>query len=177
MKPIPGFPDYSITQDGKVWSKSRRDRFNRPVLGKWLKPQNSKDGYLHVSLCKKGYKYIRRIHRLVLDTYIGFRPLGKVSRHLNGNPKDNRLENLVWGTQSENIKDSVKHKTHVDNRGEKHGMSKLTDQEVRQIIYIHRTGVLSQRKIGKLFDVCNQTINFIVNQKTWQHLWRNTTLI
>lgn len=33
-------------------------------------------------------------------------------RHLNGNPYDNRLENLAWGTPSENMLDKVRHGTH-----------------------------------------------------------------
>jgi hypothetical protein len=33
-------------------------------------------------------------------------------RHLNGIPTDNRIENLCYGTISENIRDQVRHGTH-----------------------------------------------------------------
>lgn len=31
-----------------------------------------------------------------------------IVRHLNDNPLDNRLANLAWGTQKDNVKDSIK---------------------------------------------------------------------
>jgi len=37
---------------------------------------------------------------------------GEVCRHLNGNPHDNRLDNLSWGTPSENMLDKARHGTH-----------------------------------------------------------------
>jgi len=46
-----------------------------------------------------------------LETSVGPCPEGHVTRHLNGDPTDNRLENLRWGTRSENQRDSVKHGT------------------------------------------------------------------
>jgi len=52
---------------------------------------------------------IRSIHRLVLETFIGKRPKGMVCRHLDGNSCNNKLSNLKWGTQKENIADAFKH--------------------------------------------------------------------
>ena len=56
--------------------------------------------------------HTRLVHRLVLEAFVGPRPEGMVARHLNGDPGDNRLENLAWGTQSENNYDKVRHGTH-----------------------------------------------------------------
>jgi hypothetical protein len=53
-----------------------------------------------------------RVHVLVCETFIGPRPDGLLTRHLNGNPYDNRIENLAYGTVSENSLDCVSHGTH-----------------------------------------------------------------
>lgn len=52
------------------------------------------------------------VHRLVLSVFEGPCPPGMQCRHLNGNADDNRLENLQWGTPTEDNHDRVRHGTH-----------------------------------------------------------------
>lgn len=52
------------------------------------------------------------VHRLVMAAFVGPCPDGIEVCHNNGNPADNRLSNLRYGTHSENQLDQVKHKTH-----------------------------------------------------------------
>lgn len=164
LKPIPGFPDYSVTKDGRVWSRS-----NRWGRGQWLKPSKDRNGYSQVVLCKGDKSYSRKVHRLVLETYVGHRPVGMQCRHLNGDPADNRLENLTWGTRSENTYDSIGHGTYVDNRGEKSGNAKLTDENVLEIRRLLALG-MAQRNIGRVFSVSHTTVNYINRGKTWKHI-------
>lgn len=105
-RPILGYPGYSITQDGRVWS----DKTHRFLAGA------KKCGYRIVLLRKEGKPHFKRVHRLVLETFVGPCPEEMECRHLNGRRADNRLENLVWGTRSENTKDAVRHGTLADNR-------------------------------------------------------------
>lgn len=96
---IPGHPDYSVSDQGDVWSgKSGR------LIG-----VNSVDseGYRPVNLDGK----CKRIHSLVLLAFVGPRPQGLVTRHLDGNPLNNALSNLKYGTESENLADSRRHGT------------------------------------------------------------------
>lgn len=170
LKTIPGFPNYQISKDGRVWSNPRKDKLNRPVGNRWLKPAMRK-GYLFVVLTVGELKYNRSLHKLILETYVGPRSKNMGCRHLNGNALDNRLENLCWGTQSENIKDAVRHGTHVDNRGEKCGTSKLKEKDIRMIIYMYRTGLVTQTDIAKIYNVVSSIVSRIVNKKSWKHLW------
>jgi len=111
IRPIPGFPDYSITEDGRVWSIPRKGKRRNKCGDKWLKPRKHK-GYMWVSITKQGKCYRRSVHQLLLETYVGPKPPDQECRHLDGNKANNRLDNLKWGTRKENVLDSVKHGTH-----------------------------------------------------------------
>lgn len=125
-----------------------------------LKLQIKKNGYKVVSLSKK-YFYV---HRLVLENFVGECPQGSVARHKNGIKTDNRLDNLCWGTFSENNGiDRVLHGT--SNRGSRHGGSKLNETKVLNILSL--IGKISQTAIAKLYQVDPSTISKIRTGKTW----------
>ena len=109
------------------------------------------------------------IHRLVLETYVSQRPRDMECRHLNNNPTDNRLENLRWGTKKENQHDRVENGTSME--GIKHPLVKLTEQQVRQIIYVCRTGLFTLKEIASWYNVTWECIRNIKNRKSWKHIW------
>jgi hypothetical protein len=71
------------------------------------------------------------VHRLVATAFHGEPNGSEQVRHLDGDKLNNLAENLTWGSQSENQKDRVLHGT--SNRGERHGMHKLTGDQVESI--------------------------------------------
>jgi len=172
-KTIPDFPDYAITKDGRVWSRLRKNTKGERCGDKWLKPYVGQSGHLQVCLWRGGKSYSVGIHHLLLETFVGPHPQGMQCRHLNGNPADNRLGNLAWGTAKENAKDRELHGNTFHPRGEKQGQSKLTEQDVRMIIYMYRTGLFLQREIAKIHKVTGATVSRILNRKRWCHLWAN----
>ena len=67
-------------------------------------------GYKAVALyTEAGQRRVRKVHRLVLEAFVGSRPPGCVARHLSGDPMDNRLENLCWDSTAENNRDILRH--------------------------------------------------------------------
>ena len=75
---------------------------------KILKPKKyDKMGHVGVCLCKNMVGKYCSIHSLVLKTFIGDRPSGFVIDHINGIPNDNRLENLKYCTQKENLNNQI----------------------------------------------------------------------
>lgn len=173
MQQIANYPNYAITKDGKVWVKVRYDKHGRKAGGRWLKPQTiSRGGHQYVALYVGGQKRIRLIHRLVLETYIGPCPKGMECRHLNGNPMDNQLDNLKWGTKSENTQDSLRHGTHrsVNQSGEKNTNAKISNQKRRLIIYQYSTGLFTQSELARMYGLSPATILDLVSGKAWPHI-------
>jgi len=83
-----------------------------------LKPGNDRDGYQLVGLCQDGQRSTRKVHRLVLEAFVGPCPDGHQTRHLNGDKQDNSLGNLAWGTAAEQMADIEAHGNR--HRGEAH---------------------------------------------------------
>lgn len=98
MRELAKHPGYYVTDDGRVWS----DR-----SAKWLRTPLAGSGYPSVGI--QGYTYT--VHSLVAEVYLGLRPEGQQVRHLNGDSTDNRVDNLAYGTPSENQLDSLRHGT------------------------------------------------------------------
>ena len=94
FKDIPGYPDYQVSNLGRVYSKCRKI---------YLKPRKHNKGYLKVIMPGRKQFFI---HRLVLLAFIGEAPKGKPQvRHLDGDPTNNKLVNLRWSSQTENEDD------------------------------------------------------------------------
>lgn len=105
-RPVIGYEGrYDVSDRGRVRSLLH----GSPLLMKLI-PSNKGD-YLRVQLWKDGRGKTQWVHRLVLEAFIGPRPDGMVTRHLDGHSRDNGRENLMWGTQKQNIADKKTHGT------------------------------------------------------------------
>lgn len=166
---IPGFENYMISKSGELWS-NHNNRHGAGSEWKKMKPLLATMGvnqYYFVHLCKNGKMKRKSIHSLVLLAFIGPRPGGHDVRHMNGNGLDNRLENLKYGTRTENVADARAHGTTA--RGETHGAAKLTTENVREIRSLRESG-LSQYKIAARFNVARESVRDILARKNWAHV-------
>jgi hypothetical protein len=68
--------------------------------------------YFEVSLrtLTPGVRSRRKVHHLILEAFVGPRPEGLKACHNNGDGHDNRLDNLRWDTQANNIADMHRHR-------------------------------------------------------------------
>ncbi len=172
-KDIPGFPDYAITKDGRVWSKPRKS-FRGKEPGRWLINTTQTNGYIygHLSLQRKEYHI--RIAGLILLTYVGLCPKGMECRHLDGNKKNNKLSNLKYGTHKENMQDTLRHGTNCGLKmGEDSNRAILSENQVRLIFNAYHDGAYNQQELADMFNISDVHISRIVNKKTWRHLWVN----
>lgn len=106
-KDIEGFPGYQVSSNGKVRS-SINNRYGPKSDGSWkeLKPVYNRYGYPYVRLGRGSRKLISR---LVAQAFIPNPDNYPIVRHMDDNPHNNRVSNLAWGTQTDNMQDCVRH--------------------------------------------------------------------
>jgi hypothetical protein len=104
-----------------------------------------------VALWKDGGQRTQTVHHLVLKAFVGPPAEGQVCRHLNGQPADNRLENLRWGTPKENSQDMVRHGNARKSR--------FSAEQIEEM----KTMPGSQTEVAKKFGVSQSYISMIRN--------------
>lgn len=120
-RPVPGWEGiYEVSDHGRVRSLPRvvirSDGRKMPVKGGALHSFLDVDGYPRVNLRKVGTIVQYPIHRLVLLAFVGECPPGMQVLHGDGNPANNIISNLRYGSPSENNLDAVRHGTHRNTR-------------------------------------------------------------
>lgn len=175
-KAIPGYEGrYEVSSCGNIRSQGRvvvqitaagvrRDRHCRERLVK----QHLNDRARPVVAFKvNGKTTHHRVHRLVALAFLGPCPEGMEVAHNDGNPKNNRIENLRYDTHSGNEADKVLHGTVA--WGERNHNAKLTASDVHAI----RRANESQRSLSRRFGVCRKHISQIQRGERWAHIQRD----
>jgi DNA-binding transcriptional regulator YiaG len=170
---VPSAPRQKVSDMGRVCSRGRttvdRRGCRRHYPAVLLQPTADVTGHLLVHVSRAdGKRHAALVHGLVLEAFVGPRPSGYDIRHLDGDPSNNRVENLAYGTRAENEADKVKHGT--TNRGERNGMSKVTPDVVRKIRRVYAKGKYSQARIAKHFGLSREMVGRIVRRDSWAHL-------
>jgi hypothetical protein len=186
--PIPGWEEaYEVSDHGRLRSRDRiclrpnhRSKKQRRK-GKIIAPATvSNYGHLRACLHWKSKKTRMYIHQLVLLAFLGPRPEGLEVRHINGDPTDNHLYNLAYGTRKENSADSVMHGTKKIGAlkvsaakkgiatiwGDNHGRAKLTTEAVVRMRKDFADGMKSA-EAGRKYGISQAHAHKIMTGKAW----------
>jgi hypothetical protein len=169
---IPGFPGYRAGNDGSIWSCHYRNGIKLALRTSWRRLQTGKLGrnckYPKVALQRDGTRksFHRRVHRLILEAFVGPCPEGMEACHEDGDPSNNRPSNLRWDTKLANKADMIRHGR--STRGERDGMAKLSEEDV---VAIRLLGSNPERpshdEIGARYGVSGSTVCMILSGQTW----------
>ena len=99
FKPVRGYPNYLISNLGKVYHKDK-------MVEKEARPNPA--GYLRIKLWNKGRNKNFMVAKLVAEHFIGNIPNGYVVDHINNVPTDNYVTNLQIITIKENANRAVR---------------------------------------------------------------------
>lgn len=169
IRDLPGFPGYRVDTLGQVWTNRylcrRQVPYDPTTPYRLRKLTPIVSGHLQVAIQRNGREYNLNVHRLVLEAFVGPQPPGMECRHLDGNPANNRIENLVWGTRKENFADRTRHG--VDNAGERNHRAKLTDAQVIEIRQRYAGGGVKQAELAAMYGVRVPAISNLLTGKTY----------
>lgn len=166
-KPVRGFEKmYEVSSAGRVRSVDRWITYKDGRVGRFpgrlLSAGRGVEGYCHVSTTG-----LRRalVHRLVAEAFLP-QPIGcDVVNHLNGDKRDNRAENLEWGTYQSNnrhARDTGLQQQH----GENNNLTKYGNQLVAAARRVHSRYSCSYSELAMLFDISQQQAADIIRGRT-----------
>lgn len=114
-------------------------------IGRVLAGRVNEGGYRRIGLYEGGKRFDRYVQVLALEAHVSKRPAPEIQAlHWDGDPLNNRITNLRWGTVAENYGDQREHGTAAV--GERHGRSQLTDLQRDKVLRSHEhRNVLAKR--------------------------------
>lgn len=140
IKDVKGYEHlYQINDNGVVFRNNKQ-----------LKPYENNNGYLYATLCKNGKPKHIYVHRLVAEAFLPLIDGKNHINHIDGNKKNNNVNNLEWCNRSENMKHAYRlGLAHVVNK-------KLSDVDL--CIIKELKGKTSAVQLAKQFNVSFQLI-------------------
>ncbi len=170
-KPVVGYEGiYEVSNVGRIKSLQRivhHDKCKTKYCSERIMRFDVNYGYNIVSIrINKKYKRVR-VHRMVAEAFIPNPEEKPCVNHINGIKTDNRVENLEWCTDKENMEHAAANQ--LTSKGQSHYKAKLTDEQVVSIFKRVKGGEQGA-EVAREFKVSPTAINLITQRKTWKHL-------
>ena len=163
-KDVKGFEGlYQVSNIGNVKRLISERVFAERLIGRTI----DKYGYVKRVLSKNGKNNHFTEHRLVAIAFIDNPNNKPAVNHINGIKTDNRVKNLEWCTNKENKEHAVI--TGITNqKGVKHNMCKLTEEQVCEI---RKIGFSQTRmSLSKKYGVSRTHILRLIKNEGWEHI-------
>lgn len=154
-KTVEGFTSYEVSDLGRVRSFKKKSEPGKILSPGWKGTKR----YQAVCLFEGGVRKLAKVHHLVLNAFVGPRPIGMEGCHKNGINTDNRLANLRWDTHTENMMDIS-----MSGRPRKDQVLKVED-----VLKI-RSDNRSQLVIAAEYGVSGACISKIRTRQVWKRV-------
>ena len=155
---------YFINRNGELFTD----------YGKKKLKDSEKNGYIKNGLIMKdgqSRSYFR--HRLVMICFFYREDYKDMQvNHIDGNKRNNSLENLEWCTNQENRIHAVKTGLAASLKGESNPASKLLESDVQKIIQ-DLLNEVPYSIITKRYNCSKSTVSAIRHKRNWKYLTEN----
>ena len=125
-----------------------------------------KDGYHRVCI----HHISVRAHRFMWVIFNGDIPDGYYICHTCDNPSCVNPEHLFLGTPTDNAQDRDRKGRNGALKGQDVWLSKLTEEQVRDIRNRYLRGDITQLEIARQYNVSRLTISAIIVNRSWKHI-------
>lgn len=154
-KSIPNYENYKVSNLGNVKNINYRNTGKELLL-----KGSSYNGYVHITLRKSNKSKTFLLHRLVAESFVPNIKNKPCINHIDCNPQNNKVDNLEWCTQQENI-------AHMDKLKRRKSGRKISDEDARKIIEKKNKGLFCK-------DVWNEYKN-ILTLSGFEKIWYGIT--
>jgi len=161
-KDIKGYEGkFQVSNTGLVLNLNYRNSGNKRLVS-----QNDIDGYKRVRLLND--KFL--VHRLVAQEFIPNPDNLPKVLHRDDNRSNNKVNNLMWGTQKDNILDMEVKGRAVHPKGIEQTQAKLTEDDVRVIRKMRQETGEGCRKISKKLGLPVGPVAHVIAGRRWTHV-------
>jgi hypothetical protein len=163
---------YMVSSFGRM--KSNERIVQRKKMGDYLQKESIIEGseyhgYKVTTIAKNKIKKHKFIHVLIAEAFLGPKPEKMEVCHNDGDRKNNAIENLRYGTRSDNVRDSIKHGTHYTpfiKKGSERSYAKINEEIAKQI----KDSEESSYILAKKLNISRALISNIRRNKAWTHV-------
>jgi len=150
---------YEVDELGNIFSIKRPN-----AIGGLLKFTPDSFGYLRVGFSKDNKVKTYKAHRIVAAAFIPNPDNKPQVNHINGIKTDNRVENLEWATQKENINHAWGIGLSKNKKGHKSLLSKLNKDQRIQMLTDYVVNRASQKQVAKKYSISQPLVSMIMKQ-------------
>ena len=182
---VPSEPHFEVSDRGRARSLDYTiiskwkgiTPYTRKHQGRMLNPIRQSTGYLDITVDSSQFVNGKRVPRhrslasMILEAFIGPPTDEKyLATHKDDNPRNNKLKNLAWGSQTDNMQDKIRNGNTYKPKGELHHNAKLTESQVRKIRKAYKRYGKEHIKLAKKFGITGGMARQIGKRKRWTHV-------
>lgn len=152
-----------------------KDEIINTNTGNKIRHLIAKDGYVMVSLMKKGggTRYLP-FHRIKMMAFAPVENMDSLQvNHIDGNKENNELSNLEWVTSKQNIQHAWKTglSSSKNIQGNKSNLAHYTEEQAKEVIKLLKTNEYTDKEIAKITNTnARSFVARIRRRETWKYL-------